>query len=356
MDKLTLTKAAEQFTNRSGDIDIVPLGEGLIHQTYKVKANALSSPIVLQAINTSVFLHPGDIIDNYLLVYQYLQSTKSSIRIPAPVPAENGCFLYKDEKTNYWRATCFIENSYSPMMAVNETAAYTVARSFANFTHDLAGLPVKNLKDIITGFHDLSTRYQQFETALLQASTEALLNSTHLISELRQRKYLVNFYHQISKDADYPDRVMHHDCKISNILFDKSSNLVLCPVDLDTVMPGKFFSDLGDMIRSMSCTVDENSTDWGEIAIRPGYYAAVIKGYLEGIGDLLTAEESRNIHYSGLLIIYMQTLRFLTDYLNGDIYYKTSYPEQNLNRALNQFILLEKLESHLLLEYGFTYR
>jgi Ser/Thr protein kinase RdoA (MazF antagonist) len=149
-------------------------------------------------------------------------------------------------------------------------------------------------------------------------------------------------------------RVMHHDCKISNILFDKETNQVICPVDLDTVMPGKFFSDLGDMIRSMACTVDENSIAWEKINIRPTFYKAILDGYLEGIGNIFTEEEKNNIHYAGLILVYMQSLRFLTDFLNGDIYYKTNYPEQNLNRALNQLILLERLEEFLEKEYSFS--
>ena len=166
---------------------------------------------------------------------------------------------------------------------------------------------------------------------------------------------MVDFFaHIMDKSEDYPTRVMHHDCKISNILFEEATGQVICPVDLDTTMPGKFYSDIGDMIRTMACNLDENSTSFDEIAIRPDYYEAVLQGYLEGAGNIFTEAEKKNIHYGGLLLIYMQSLRFLTDYLNNDIYYKTSYPEQNLNRSLNQLILLEKLETYLLNTYHFT--
>jgi hypothetical protein len=112
-------------------------------------------------------------------------------------------------------------------------------------------------------------------------------------------------------------------------------------------MPGKYFSDVGDMIRTMSCTVDENSREWELIDVRPEFYNAIVDGYLHGMGAEFTAAEIENIHKSGLLMTYMQTIRFLTDFLNGDVYYRTTYPEQNLNRALNQLILLEKLEQYL---------
>jgi Ser/Thr protein kinase RdoA (MazF antagonist) len=283
-----------------------------------------------------------------------LQNHNDVTKIPAPVEANNKQLIWKDEDDNNWRATAFIENSYSPMVADDEEAARTVAKSFASFTKSLAGIDLKNLKEIIPDFHNLSFRHKQFEDAITKAPQNLLLKSTHVIAELRQRKKLVDFFERTKNAADYPTRVMHHDCKISNILFDKETNLVICPVDLDTVMPGKFFSDLGDMIRSMACTVDENSTAWEEINIRPTFYKAILGGYLEGIGDIFTKEEKKNIHYAGLLLVYMQSLRFLTDFLNGDIYYKTNYPEQNLNRALNQLILLERLEGFLEKEFSFT--
>jgi hypothetical protein len=119
-------------------------------------------------------------------------------------------------------------------------------------------------------------------------------------------------------------------------------------------MPGKFISDLGDMIRSMACTVDENSTAWEQLDVRPEFYKAIISGYLAGIGNIFTEEEKKNIHYAGLILVYMQALRFIADYLNNDVYYKTTYTEQNLNRATNQLILLEKLEAFLKKEFSFN--
>ena len=184
---------------------------------------------------------------------------------------------------------------------------------------------------------------------------ERLLKSTHLIASFRERKWLVDFYASIKSNPLYPDRVMHHDCKISNILFDQSSGEVICPVDLDTLMPGKFFSDLGDMIRSMACSEQENSRNWEKINIKPAFYMAILEGYLEKTNEILTKEERNHIHYSGLIMIYMQGIRFLADYLGGDRYYKTTYEDENLNRALNQLILLERLEEFLKDAYGLSF-
>ncbi|MBS1600508.1 MAG: phosphotransferase [Bacteroidetes bacterium] len=346
MNKVSIEKAAQQFAG-DGNLIIHNLGNGLIHQTFQVTNADTQKKIVLQAINKNVFKNPGDILFNYELVYNFLVERGSEITIPAPAHSKSNQLLWIDEDDNYWRATAFVANSFSPDIASDEEAAYTVAKSFANFTRSLSGLNANKLKSIIPGFHNLSFRYNQFEDAIATAPLDRLLKATHVIAELRQRKHFVGWYEMISASPDYPDRVMHHDCKISNILFDSDSGKVICPVDLDTLMPGKFFSDLGDMIRSMACTVDENSNKWEEIDIRPAFYKNIVKGYLEGIGDIFSKQEKNDINYAGLIMIYMQSLRFVSDFLNNDIYYKISYPEQNLNRTLNQLILLEKLEAFL---------
>jgi hypothetical protein len=348
-----LLQAATQFIGNGSEIIIEPIGNGLIHQTYKAKKNSADNAVVLQAINTNVFKSPEDIVLNYSQLYEFLQHQNNGNKIPAPIISNDGKLIWKDSANNNWRATEFIYDSFSPVIASDAEAANTVAKSFASFTKSLAKIDIHNLKEIIPNFHNLAFRYEQFEDAINKASQERLMKSTHVIAELRQRKKLVDFFELTQNSKDYPSRVMHHDCKISNILFDKNTGKVICPVDLDTVMPGKFFSDLGDMIRSMACTVDENSTNWEEIDIRPSFYKAILNGYLEGIGNIFAAEEKRNIHYSGLILIYMQSLRFITDYLNNDIYYKINYTEQNLSRAMNQLILLEKLEIFLKAEFSF---
>jgi Ser/Thr protein kinase RdoA (MazF antagonist) len=342
-------KAANAFMG-PGKIAIESLGHGLIHHTYKVGHS--ERKIVLQAINTEVFKKPEDIIYNYRETYQYLEKHKGATGIPEPLQAINGQFLWTDEENNCWRALEFVHHSYSPLTADNEEAAYTVSKNFAAFTRSLEGLNAQTLKEIIPDFHNLSFRYGQFEKAVAPSQPDRLMKATPVISSLRERRSLVDYYETLADAKKYPFRLMHHDCKISNILFDSNTGGVICPVDLDTLMPGKFISDLGDMIRTMACSEDEDSIHWESIRIRSSFYDAILKGYLEGIGPILTKEEKKNIHYSGLLLVYMQALRFLTDFLEGDRYYKTSYPEQNLKRALNQLTLLERLEGFLKAEYS----
>ena len=344
MRELTIDKAAVQFGK--GTPSCKALGNGLINRTYRVDFTD-SPSIVLQCINQTTFPQPENIINNYRLIQEYSIQTGGT-KLAALLKAKSNTYYWIDAEGDFWRATAFINNSYAVAIPQNAAEVFTAAKSFGAFTKSLSGLQADRLDIIIPNFHNLAFRYKQFEDAVTAGHIKRLLKSTHVISEVRDRIALVNFYQEVEKnEAYYPTRIMHHDCKISNILFDAVTKAVICPVDLDTVMPGKYFSDIGDMIRTMACTEEENSTAWEVIDVKPDYYKAIMDGYMEGMGDTLTAAEKKNIHQSGLLLTYMQCLRFVTDFLNNDIYYKTTYPEQNLNRALNQLILLEKLEEFI---------
>jgi Phosphotransferase enzyme family len=353
MKQQTIQKAAVQFGH--GEPQIESLGEGLIHRTYKVIFPGNDVAIALQCINQTMFRQPENIINNYRVISQHLKNQDHSLQVPDMVLTNGGKLFWIDEEGNFWRATVFANNSYTSSSITDQKEASLVASSFAKFTLSLAELDTDRLEVIIPDFHNLHFRYEQFETAIQKAGMQRLLKSTHVIAELRQRKFLVDFYDTIRASDDYKIRVMHHDCKISNILFDKTTRQVICPVDLDTTMPGHYYSDIGDMIRSISCTVDENSTRWEDIDIRKKYYDAIVTGYMQSMGSEFTPAEQKHIHHSGLLLIYMQSLRFVADFLNNDIYYKTVYAEQNLNRALNQLILLEKLEALLVKEYSYNF-
>jgi Phosphotransferase enzyme family len=334
-------KAAAQFGK--GIPVITSLGNGLIHKTYLV--NYPDERIaVLQCINRTNFKQPENIIANYLVLQKYTKSN-STLSLPALLPTLSGKYFWIDAEDNFWRATSYIPNSYAPDLPANEMEAKTAAGCFAVFTNSLHTMNPDQLNVIIPNFHNLAYRYQQFETAIKSAHIKRLLKATHVISEMRDREYLVKFYNNITTlPAQYPVRILHHDCKISNVLFDNNSKQAICPVDLDTVMPGYFFSDIGDMIRTMACTENEESTAWEKIGVKKDYYHAIIQGYVEGMGDTLTIEEKNNLSKAGCIMTYMQCLRFVTDFLNNDTYYRTNSPEHNLNRALNQLILLEKLE------------
>ena len=336
----------------AGKMIVQPMEGGLINRTFKVTCE-LKSPFLLQQINTNVFKNPEEVQSNYILLSQYAEFEFTGLKMPWPVYLNKSETLFADENKNYWRAFQFIENSKSVNSAATAAQARATAKTFAKFTSAFDDLNVSLLKETIPGFHDLSLRYQQFEEALKTELYERMAKTLPLIEQLKQRERYKHFYEIITESDEFPKRVMHHDAKIANILFHQITGKVICLVDFDTAMPGYFFSDLGDMIRSMTCRQDENSLDYAGINIRKNFYEAIVDGYLSIMGKQFTVSEKKYIHYSGLLIIYMQALRFLSDYLNGDVYYKTTYPEQNFDRAKNQLTLLKRLEDFLSAEYQF---
>lgn len=324
------------------------LTDGLIHKTYKV--TSANRSIILQQVNTHVFQDIDAVINNYKLIYNHVRSGKPAI--PAMLKTTDGKDIWIDQENSCWRAFEFIPNTYTESLPASPEKIFSAATCYGEFTVALSGLDSHQLKPTIPGFHDVSNRYHQFMDATLTASPERLIASDPLLRKLGERKHLVHFYNDLKTNPEFKLRPMHHDAKLSNILFDKTTQLAVCPIDLDTTMAGYFFSDAGDMIRSMISDKDENATSCA-IHINADVYQAIISGYESGMGNSLTKQEKKTIHHAGLLMVYMQALRFLTDFLTNDIYYKIDYPLQNLDRALNQVTLLEKLESFLRTKYNY---
>lgn len=341
------------------DLIVTPVTNGLINQTYKVTVKRNGYKFLLQQINQNVFPVPEKVQDNYIKIWEFLEydgapkSVPYPVKIPEPKRFKDDSMLFCDSQNNYWRIFNFIDGAITIPTPTICSQAKKVAQTFACVTKSFELYSLENLHITIPGFHDLSLRFRQFKQSLHTRNYERLLKVAPEIKQLKKRERYVSFYEIMTESNEFEKRLMHHDAKISNILFDEETGKVICPVDFDTCMPGYFFSDLGDMIRSMAASHDETSTDYENVNIRKDFYEAILEGYLEVMHELLTDSEKKYIHYSGLLIIYMQALRFLTDYLNGDVYYKINYPEQNFDRAMNQLTLLQRLEEFLSANYQF---
>lgn len=354
-------EALAASANYSGeDVTIVPLAGGLINRTYKVTIRPNGFQYILQQINKKIFLEPQKLLENYKLIWGFWSNEHPQwIPFPVTVPepmrfANDGNYLFWDTQGECWRLMEFMPNTTSLLHPVNPAQAKKIARTFACATAGFEYYPLEAFHTTIPGFHDLALRYGQFKESLHVRNFERLHKAAQLINELKKRERYVSFYEIITSSDEFEKRLMHHDAKISNILFDdEEENKIISLVDFDTCMPGYFFSDLGDMIRSMAFSEDENSVNANDIFICKDYYEAIAEGYLEVMNEYLTDPERKYIHSSGLLMIYMQALRFLTDYLNGDIYYRTIYAEQNFDRAMNQLLLLQKLEEFLKRNYAF---
>ncbi|MBI3140148.1 MAG: aminoglycoside phosphotransferase family protein [Sphingobacteriales bacterium] len=347
-------EALSAFVNPPCEFSVEAVSGGLINHSYKISKKQNGPAFLLQQINRQVFPDPEKLQENYQLLCQYIKEKQLPFFIPAMDYFPGQRSVYTDREQRCWRVFSFVEKTRTLYSTDQPEQAAAVAETFARFTAAFSQMDSRRLHITIPGFHHVSNRFRQFRQALAGASPQRLIKSGGLIRELNDREHYAQLYDAFTESTAFPLRVMHHDAKISNVLFDAGSGKVICPVDFDTVMPGYFFSDLGDMIRSMAGTADENSRDFGGLEIRPAIYQAILKGYLEGMSDFLTPEEKKYIHAAGLLLVYMQALRFLADYLNNDVYYRISYPGHNLDRAGNQLALLNKLEEFLADNYKFT--
>jgi len=322
---------------------IVPFGSGLINHTWKVTNDG--HDYILQRINNQVFREPWNISDNIRMIGTYLSEHHSDYLFTLPEKTITGEDLYHAEQEGYFRLFPFIKGSHTIDVVQNAQQAYTAAFEFGRFTSLLSGFPANRLKITIPDFHNLSLRYSKFLLALTEGIPQRIANAKDAIQFILFQDNIVRLYSDIIKNDQFKIRVTHNDTKISNVLFDESGG-GLCVIDLDTVMPGYFISDVGDMMRTYLCPVSEEETDFKKIEIREGFYEAIVTGYSEQMNNTLTKAEKQHFLYAGQFMIFMQAIRFLTDYLCGDVYYGSKYPEHNLARAKNQIVLFQKLSEH----------
>ena len=321
------------------DTALTPHGSGLINRTWFLSRG--KDKYILQRINQDVFSTPALIAQNIERVGSYLFAHYPDVIFPQPVRTTIGDTLVNAGPNGYYRLFPFIEDSVT-IDVVNEPGlAYEAAKQFGAFTKMMDGFPVTQLHDTLPHFHDLSLRYRAFREALTTGMPERLANAGTLIGYLESQNHLVTRYQQILTNPGVRLRVTHHDTKISNVLFDRDGKGI-CVIDLDTVMAGYFISDLGDMLRTYLSPVSEEERDTSLIRIRLDYFEAIVRGYLEEMYDILTADEKKAFVYAGEFMVYMQALRFITDYLLGDKYYGSRYDGHNYVRALNQATLLQR--------------
>lgn len=322
-------------------------GDGLINHTWKV--NTPEQNYILQKVNSDVFKRPSDIDQNFSLLRTYLSKECPDYLFVSPVVATNGESLLHIDN-GYYRLFPFIEGSVSVNVLTKKEEAFEAAKQFGKFTKLLNGFKVEELNITIPNFHNLALRYDQFTNACNEASAERLEKAAESIEFIKEHQGLVQTYNEILNNSAIPLRVIHHDTKISNVLFDDQYK-GLCVIDLDTVMPGYFISDVGDMMRTYLSAVSEEETDFSKIAIRKEFLKAIYDGYMGEMQDVLTDAEKPYFVYAGKFIIYMQAIRFLADYLQNDIYYGAKYEDHNFNRAISQITLLKQyivLEPELL--------
>lgn len=332
----------QQFQITGNMESIEPIEIGHINQTYKViydnKELKGHKSFVLQRINTKIFKQPLEVMSNIVKVGQFLKTRNYPKEILLPIQSvDNQNAVIKEGSC--WRLFPFIQNTQTFNEVINEEMAFAAAFTFGEYASCLQDFPAETLFETIPNFHNTSLRFNQFLTAIENAEEIQKQLAQEAIDKLLTYKFLLRNISQLI----FPVRVTHNDTKINNVLFDKTTGKAVCVVDLDTLMPGNLLYDYGDMVRTFTPELDENSADFDKIQVRKDILAALTKGYLAGWGDALPELETTSLPYGAQLTIFEQALRFLTDFLNGNVYYKVANEQQNLVRAKNQICLLESL-------------
>jgi len=330
-----LNEVLSNFGLNPSGYQIQAFGSGLINHTYKISGE--KETYILQEINSEVFKSPKDIAENMASMQKYLNYLYPGYLFVGTLPSAD--FLFESDNGKYYRLFPFVKGSQTINFVNSKKEAFEAARQFGRFTYLLRDFDLNSLNYTLTNFHDLPLRFDQFKLSARIASKDRMEEASSEIKQVYSHYDILETYKSILINKEIPVRAIHHDTKISNVLFDDQEN-GLCVIDLDTVMPGYFWSDVGDMMRTYLSPANEEETDLSKITIREDVFRAVCKGYLSEMAEILTLNERKYFTFSGKLMIYMQAIRFLTDYLNNDIYYSSKYEGHNLNRAKNQFTLL----------------
>jgi len=335
-----ISSVLDSYGIDSKSSEIVPLVDGLINRTWKITTG--EKQYILQQINDHVFKRPGDIAENIRMIDDYLKKCCPDYLFVSPLRTIDQKELVVENK-GYYRLFPYIRGSHTISVVTTPDQAFEASFQFGQFTRLLSGFDATKLHITIPGFHDLPLREFQFEEALRNGNRTRIKESDSLIHDITRHEYILRGYERIRKNRFVKQRVMHHDTKISNVLFDEKGKGI-CVIDLDTVMPGYFISDVGDMMRTYLSPASEEEQDFSKIEVREDIFRAIVQGYVSTMGEELTTEEHGLIFYAGLFLIYMQAVRFLADHFNDDVYYGAKYEGHNFNRAGNQLYLLKRLE------------
>jgi Ser/Thr protein kinase RdoA (MazF antagonist) len=319
-------------------------GSGHINQTYKVEG---TSAYILQRINNKVFTRPELIATNLRLAADYLAKHYPDYLFLSGIKAKDGSEMVYDAEGFPWRLFPYIHNTITVDKVETAAEAHAAASGFARLARNLSACDPAKFRPTIDRFHDLAWRFEQFETALKNTTEERKAEAKDAIDIALYFGYLVKQYNDLISKGGLQLRVTHNDTKINNILFDATTRDVVCVIDLDTLMPGYFIYDLGDMIRTFVSPVSEEEKDLSQVVFRRPMYDALLDGYFSEMSDSLNSTERTLAPFAGMMMTYIMAIRMLADFLNGNVYYHITYPEQNLVRASNQLRLLQLLEKNL---------
>ena len=335
-----------------GDLtDVRHLVHGHINDTYVLTTEKDKQIIryVLQRINHTVFKDPPSVMKNIVRVTEHIRSRMQSIdselasrQLTVISSVDNKCY-HGDADGNFWRIYNFIENAVAYDTIESGELAYEAARMFGWFQNMLIDLPEPVLYESIPDFHNTPKRLRTFERILKEDSCNRAKNAEPEIKFVFDNASICDVLLNFAGEGKIPVRITHNDTKVNNVMLDKNTNKGVCVIDLDTVMPGLSIYDFGDMIRTGATFADEDECDLSKVALELSMFEMFVKGFAEQSSHFLNSTEKEHLVFAAKLITFEQLIRFLTDYLAGDIYYKVHRQQHNLDRTRTQMKLVQSM-------------
>lgn len=352
-----LRAIASLFDLRADFIEGIPYGSGHINDTYCAsfdQAGLRPLRYILQRINTNVFRRPVQLMENIARVTQHSLVRLIEERHPEArrrtltcIPALDGKPYAIDAEGKYWRVYPFIEKATGHDEIQSNEQAYEAAKAFGNFQKLAAGLGGERLHETIQDFHHTPKRLEALRVAIAKDPANRATKVEKEIAFVEARAADCARVTDLIAAGVIPERVTHNDTKLNNVLLDDKTAEGVCVIDLDTTMPGSALYDFGDMVRTATPTTREDATDLDKLDLRLDRFEALARGYLASAGSFLNAAEREHLAFAGKLLTLECGIRFLTDYLSGDVYFKIKRPEHNLDRCRNQFAFVAAIERRL---------
>lgn len=347
-------QAAAQAFRILGDVcSARPYGSGHINDTFAVTVSQGGAQVryLLQRINDTIFTDVAGLMENIERVCRHAQSCLAKAGCPDAsrraltlIPTHEGAPFHRDEAGRCWRAYVFVEGATGHDIIKNEQQATEAARAFGEFQKLVVDLPGGRLNETIPDFHNTRERFATFRSVLDADSENRAASCRPEIDWALKHEALAGALLELHQQGLMPERVTHNDTKLNNVLIDDKTGEAVCVIDLDTLMPGLALYDFGDLVRTSTSPVAEDEPDASRVRAQPVMFAALARGYLEAAGDVLTPTERQSLVLAGMVITFECGVRFLTDYLQGDTYFKTHRPGHNLERCRTQFALVDSLE------------
>ena len=330
-------------------------GSGHINDTYKVYFDEGGRRVhyIHQRVNHQIFKQVPELMENIGRVVRHQRkkfeeagATEIDRRVLTLIPTVDGKDYYQDAQGDFWRTYVFLEDSVGIDVVENTAQAFETAKAFGEFQCQLADLPGR-LHDTIPNFHHTRSRYDTLMASIAGDPLNRAVNVKAEIEFVMAREGLTDVVLDLLASGELPERVTHNDTKLNNVLLDTATNKAMCVIDLDTVMPGSILYDFGDMVRTTTSTAPEDERDLASVSMDINYFEALVKGYLKTASGFLIPKEKELLPLSGQLITFEIGLRFLTDYLDGDTYFKTHREGQNIDRCRKQFKMVRSMEEQM---------